>query len=79
MFRTHVFVNGGNVGNFDENSDKPMYEQLSENVRIAYGVGIAMRLGQMARFEINYCFPNAFDKSDKIQQGVQFGIGVQFL
>lgn len=79
MFRTHFFVNAGNVGNFDENNEKPIVEQLSDNIRMSYGIGIAMRLGQMARFEINYCFPHQYDKSDRTQPGVQFGIGVQFL
>lgn len=79
MFRTHLFVNAGNVGNYNENEDKPITEQLSENFRISYGLGIAMRLGQMARFEINYCFPHRYDKNDRTQPGVQFGIGVQFL
>lgn len=56
-----------------------MTEIISQNVRIAYGVGLAIRLGQMARVEINYCFPKQFDPNDSRQQGVQFGIGVQFL
>ncbi|KAF5284155.1 hypothetical protein FQR65_LT00155 [Abscondita terminalis] len=77
LFRTHLFVNAGNVGNFE--GDEPLIERVKSNIRIAYGVGLAMRLGQMARIEINYCFPYMFQDSDIAQPGVQFGIGVQFL
>lgn len=54
-------------------------EQLITNIRIAYGVGIALRLGEMARIEVNYCFPYAYDRADRLHPGIQFGIGMQFL
>lgn len=79
LFRTHLFVNAGNIGSFKADDETPLVEQISQNIRIAYGVGIAIRLGQMARVEVNYCFPHTFDRSDSPQHGVQFGIGVQFL
>lgn len=59
--------------------DQTLIDKISQNVRVAYGIGIAIRLGQMARVEINYCFPHTFHESDLPQAGVQFGIGVQFL
>lgn len=49
------------------------------NVRISYGLGIALRLGNMARVEVNYCFPYSLEKGDQAQPGIQFGIGVQFV
>jgi len=80
LFRLHSFVNLGNVGVIDgDGDDRALLEKATENIRIAYGVGIAIRLGQMARIEINYCFPHAFERTDSPQPGVQFGIGVQFL
>lgn len=79
LFRTHLFVNAGNIGSFKTDDEHPLTKQIVDNIRIAYGVGIAIRLGQMARVELNYCFPHQFDRTDLPQQGVQFGIGIQFL
>ncbi|KAK4878105.1 hypothetical protein RN001_010611 [Aquatica leii] len=77
LFRMHFFANAGNTGDFE--GDDSIIERVKTNIRAAYGVGLAMRLGQMARVEINYCFPYKFQESDLAQPGVQFGIGVQFL
>ncbi|KAK9745389.1 Omp85 superfamily domain [Popillia japonica] len=76
IFRTHLFLNAGNIST--EKSDESLVEQLSKNIRMSTGIGIAIRLGQMARVEINYCFPLQHDQNDVVQQGIQFGIGVQF-
>lgn len=53
--------------------------ELRENIRIAYGLGVAVRIGQMARIELNYCIPLAYQRGDHVHPGVQFGIGLQFL
>ncbi|KAF2904629.1 hypothetical protein ILUMI_01545 [Ignelater luminosus] len=79
LFRTHLFVNAGNINPFKIGDERSSFEQITDNIRIAYGIGIAIRLGQMARIEVNYCFPHAYDPQDSPQPGVQFGIGVQFL
>ncbi|KAF7285528.1 hypothetical protein GWI33_010527 [Rhynchophorus ferrugineus] len=81
LFRTHFFANAGNVGNLNlaklNNTD--LLEAFRTNVRISYGLGVALRLGNMARLEVNYCFPIRYDKGDQTHPGVQFGIGIQFL
>ncbi|XP_060533139.1 sorting and assembly machinery component 50 homolog [Cylas formicarius] len=81
LFRTHLFVNTGNVGDFnlEQISKGDLIEILKTNVRMSYGIGVALRLGNMARLEVNYCFPYKFDKGDQTHPGIQFGIGVQFL
>ena len=58
--------------------DQNFLETLAANVRISYGLGIALRLGNMARVEVNYCFPHTFERGDQTHPGIQFGIGVQF-
>ncbi|KYB27071.1 sorting and assembly machinery component 50 homolog [Tribolium castaneum] len=78
LFKTHLFITAGNVGDFSL-SDKNLIDSLTASVRISYGVGIALRLGNMARVEVNYCFPHTFEKGDQIHPGIQFGIGVQFV
>lgn len=81
LFRTHFFINAGNVGDFslEKTSKDDLLELLKHNTRVSYGLGVALRLGNMARLEVNYCFPYRFDKGDQTHPGVQFGIGVQFL
>ena len=58
---------------------KELGNKLVQDTRLVSGVGIALRLGQMARIELNYCFPVWFQDTDSVVKGVQFGIGVQFL
>lgn len=54
-------------------------KEQKDQLRTAVGLGIVLRLGTMARAELNYCFPLKKDDSDGEVDGVQFGIGVEFL
>ena len=54
-------------------------EKQKDEVRLTGGIGLAFRLGQMARLEINYCVPTWFKDSDTLINGIQFGVGVDFL
>ncbi|KAG8225240.1 hypothetical protein J437_LFUL008777 [Ladona fulva] len=74
LFRTHIFINGGNI---TASSSDP-YDYF-RNIRIAYGIGVALRLGQVARVELNYCVPISAQKYDHICPGVQLGVGLSFL
>lgn len=82
-FRTHWFLNAGTItnvkgaGDGGENSPST-WQQLRSDIRLSTGIGIAIRLGQMARVEVNYCWPLEYQKEDRLGNGVQFGVGVQF-
>jgi outer membrane protein insertion porin family len=52
---------------------------VTRTARMSYGIGMALRLGQMARVELNYCIPVLFQRGDQPNSGVQFGIGMHFL
>lgn len=81
LFRLHGFVNGGNLSNFTFKYGNFYNENMkifTENVRCAIGGGIAMKLGNVARIELNLIAPLLFVRSDVLQQ-FQFGIGVQYL
>ncbi|XP_006819162.1 sorting and assembly machinery component 50 homolog A-like [Saccoglossus kowalevskii] len=80
LFRTHFFVNAGNLTtiNLDDPWNKNKDKKL-ENFRWSYGVGLVVRFGRIARMELNYCVPMRAANSDKISEGFQFGIGVNFL
>lgn len=80
LFRVHGFVNAGNLGNFEFTDDyNHNLEVLGNNMRVAYGLGIAMKFGDIARVELNYCLPYSYQRTDAINKGLQFGIGFDFL
>jgi hypothetical protein len=54
------------------------FQTLMRTVRMAYGIGVALRLGQMDRTELNYCIPVLYRREDHTNPGVQFVIGVHF-
>ena len=55
LFRSHAFVTAGNVGNlwFSDEIGKDL-EQVTQDFRLSYGLGIALKLGGVARTELNY-------------------------
>ena len=58
LFRTHMFVTAGNVGNFWLSGQVGRdLEQVTQNLRLSYGLGLAVKLGGVARIELNYCVP----------------------
>lgn len=77
-FRTHFFVNAGNLLNPSDNLNECV-QSLGKNLRLTYGIGLVYRLGQVARIELNYCIPVYYQADDKLIDGVQFGLGVQFV
>jgi len=80
LFRTHLFVNTGNIGNFSLSDDATKSaEILLRGLRLAYGIGLSMRLGEIARLELNYCLPARAQRGDRPVHGLQFGVGVTFL
>ncbi|XP_029038925.1 sorting and assembly machinery component 50 homolog B [Osmia bicornis bicornis] len=81
LFKLHGFINGGNVSNFTfkfDNNYKDNMKIFTENIRCSAGGGIAMKLGDIARVELNFIMPLLFLRSDVLQQ-FQFGIGLQYL
>ncbi|XP_070976611.1 sorting and assembly machinery component 50 homolog A-like [Oncorhynchus clarkii lewisi] len=54
-------------------------KKLAECIRWSYGAGIVLRLGNIARLELNYCIPTGVQSGDRICNGFQFGAGVRFL
>nr|CAD7427860.1 unnamed protein product [Timema monikensis] len=79
-FRSHFFLNAGSIGNINYADDFPHnVKELTQGIRSSYGFGVALRLGTMARVELNYCVPLLVQKGDLASPGIQFGIGVNFL
>ncbi len=62
LFRTHLFVNAGNIGDFEVSGTAAQnVAELLDDLRLSYGIGLAFKLGGMARIELNYCIPVRFD------------------
>ncbi|XP_029455983.1 sorting and assembly machinery component 50 homolog isoform X4 [Rhinatrema bivittatum] len=80
LFRTHFFLNAGNLCNLNYGEGpKAHLRKLAECIRWSYGAGIVLRLGNIARLELNYCIPMGIQSGDRICDGVQFGAGIRFL
>uniref|UniRef100_A0A673JWK3 POTRA domain-containing protein n=1 Tax=Sinocyclocheilus rhinocerous TaxID=307959 RepID=A0A673JWK3_9TELE len=80
LFRTHFFLNAGNLCNLNYGEGPYAHlQKLAECIRWSYGAGIILRLGNIARLELNYCFPMGVQSGDRICDGVQFGAGIRFL
>jgi len=81
--RTHLFLNAGNIIekplSFSSDEFIPNLQSLVEDFKVAYGLGLAIRLGQVARIEINYCWPLRYKVTDKLVRGFQLGIGIEFV
>ena len=48
------------------------------SLRASCGLGLVLRLGEVGRAELNYCVPLKCKVGDRVQHGLQFGIGVEF-
>ncbi|RUS70155.1 hypothetical protein EGW08_022081 [Elysia chlorotica] len=80
LFKTHFFVNAGNLGNLDfSGCSKSFLCRVCVKMRWSYGCGIVLCMGRIARLELNYVVPMRVQKGDKANPGLQFGIGIQFL
>lgn len=80
LFRTHFFLNAGNLCNLNYGEGPRAHlQKLAECIRWSYGAGIILRLGNIARLELNYCIPMGVQSGDRICDGVQFGAGIRFL
>jgi len=80
LFRTHLFMNAGNVGSFWLSGNlQDDIDKLTQDFRLSYGLGLAVKLGGIARVELNYCIPVKASRGDRVNPGLQFGVGVNFL
>ncbi|XP_077284274.1 sorting and assembly machinery component 50 homolog B [Arctopsyche grandis] len=77
-FKTHFFLNAGNIGPLENVLDLDV-NRLIKDVRLTSGIGIALRIGNIAKLELNYSFPLKFLPSDITAPGLGFGLGVNFL
>ncbi|XP_066596091.1 sorting and assembly machinery component 50 homolog B [Prorops nasuta] len=81
MFRLHGFINGGNLSNFTfklRSTYEENIKMFTKDFRLSFGAGVAMKLGNVARVELNFIIPYKIFKTDVFRQ-FQFGIGLQYL
>lgn len=53
-------------------------QRLAEYIRWSYGAGIVLRLGNIARLELNYCFPMGVQSGDRLVFHTSFFSGDWF-
>lgn len=80
-FQPHVFVDYGFMGKADNLRLKTILDRgqiSSDATSLSYGLGVAIKLGQVGRAELNYCLP-VRHLSTHALPGLQFGMGINFL
>ncbi|XP_076802910.1 sorting and assembly machinery component 50 homolog A-like isoform X2 [Clavelina lepadiformis] len=76
-FRFHGFVNAGNAFDIDFKATfASNAENAKKDIRLSYGFGLVYKFMNAARFELNFCIPIKAQSTDRLCDGVQFGIGV---
>uniref|UniRef100_A0A8C1AAF5 SAMM50 sorting and assembly machinery component n=1 Tax=Cyprinus carpio carpio TaxID=630221 RepID=A0A8C1AAF5_CYPCA len=65
--------------NFLGHISSSMLQRSYFSPSFTYNSGIVLRLGNIARLELNYCIPMGVRSGDRICDGVQFGAGIRFL
>uniref|UniRef100_A0AAZ3S268 Sorting and assembly machinery component 50 homolog, like n=1 Tax=Oncorhynchus tshawytscha TaxID=74940 RepID=A0AAZ3S268_ONCTS len=76
LFRTHFFLNAGNLCNLNYGEGPRAHlQRLAECVRWSYGAGIVLRLGNIARLELNYCIPMGVQSGDRYNTQTFGGAG----
>ena len=62
---SHIFL-------FSGEGPKAHIRKLAECIRWSYGAGIVLRLGNIARLELNYCVPMGVQTGDRYVLGIIF-------
>ncbi|CAI8027878.1 Sorting and assembly machinery component 50 homolog [Geodia barretti] len=73
--KLHSFLTAGNL---IESATLPSVRSLFHSTRVSCGLGLCTRLG-LAQIELNYALPLLAQKSDSLQPGLQFGVGMDML
>lgn len=81
LFRTHLFFNAGNLQNvqFQDGGCESAVRSLFAGLRCSWGAGVILKMGGIARLELNYAMPILARQEDSVNKGFQFGIGIKFL
>ena len=77
--RGHIFGEAGSITNSPKTMAKMLRDHDLRTPRLSIGGGLAIKLGDVGRAELNYCLPLSYLRGhDQItNQGLQFGIGVE--
>ncbi|CAF1091084.1 unnamed protein product [Brachionus calyciflorus] len=79
--KTHSFVNIGNILSLNQIKqviNDQNVNNLINNTRLSVGTGLVIGFGNIARLELNYVWPLWKLNSDKVLNGMQFGVGINF-
>lgn len=74
--RLHGFATTGNI--LRTGLGAPTLRSIASNLRLSCGAGLHVRLG-LAQIEINYAIPIKAHPGDRLEPGLQFGMGVDML
>jgi outer membrane protein insertion porin family len=81
QLRTHLFVTAGRLDEqmLQVSSVKDALNVFQDQVRLSAGIGAVFAFGNIARFELNYCWPISAQLSDRREGGLRFGVGINYV
>lgn len=82
FMKGHVFINAGNAMLFSNAwLSKPgqAFNQLLGEAGASLGTGLVFKVLDMARLELNYAIPLKMKDSFRFHEGLQIGLGIDFL
>ena len=74
-FKLHAFATAGNLFNVKRDTS---IREVSDGFRLSVGLGFLWRISSI-RIEVNWCHILLSARRDKLQPGLQFGVGMDFL
>lgn len=77
ILKTHLFLTTGNLFCYGGLTPSELKGKLQQ-YRLSFGFGLLLNL-RNGKLELNYCVPLRTQPSDRIQPGLGFGIGFEFL
>lgn len=78
IVRGHIFTNAGILTNID-NPRSLIRTLKQESINVSTGCGIQVKLGEMAKLEMNVAYPLRVQPGAIFHRGFQVGLGVEFL
>ena len=76
----HIFATLGSVHAVQHGAvSTQVLRRLTDDCRLSVGAGVAVKVGDMFRLELNYVLPLWYLPTDRTVHGIQFGVGVSFL
>jgi len=78
FFKGHIFMNAGHASLYKDASYN-LFRTMKDNLGVSVGYGFIFKVMNTARLELNMSVPLVKKEAFRVHEGLQIGIGVDFL